>query len=792
MLLHANAFSQVALQPPGAGTAGDPYLISSVEHLYWLSSTGPKDQYYQQIADINAASTAGWFLGDGFPPVINFSGVYDGGSYKITGLFISANTGAVGLFGSVSGRVSNLIIEDASVTGNAQTGGLAGVCNGCVLEHCSVISSQISGDAEVGGLIGEASNATLSDLLVEDCTITADSYAGGMIGEATNIDITRAMVASTQITVNSESLGGFVANSSQSSYSLCGTNVTLTGNADNAGGFVAHAFELDVYSNCYARGSVSNASLAGGFVGLYSNVLGQETTISHSYAAVSFTGVNTVGGFFASDAPITTQCFWDEDVSGTNAFVNPPVGTLQVVSTATLKGLAPLISGGWDFSCETTNGTQDHWRRNASHNSGYPFFSWEGIAADYVPVEAVANDTTRCSDGNLNFRAQAPTDANIVVQWSDDNVVWGNAGTVSPSFMVTQGNPVTRYVRQVHTIVGCAGPVKTLTASVANSIATPTAANQVRCKNGNVQFTVTSTLGTDEVAEWSLDNNSWGNAGTTSPMYAVNVGSPITRYVRVRNTQTNCISPVLTLSGTALPQPNAPTLSNVTRCGNGNITFTSNTTLAANEQFQWSEDNINWVASGNTSPTYMVSTGQPILISLRVYNTLTDCASFTTTASGVARSLPVTPLVFQNQDTLRSTYVSGNQWLDENLNPISGANSQKFQPANSGTYSVRVTDVHGCQSISAPFTFWPISRSAATLSGVRLFPNPSSSGRFQLALPYADTYKVRVLSLTGQVLHTATTSNTAFSFEGDELPAGIYQVEVSQGRKRQTLKLVVQ
>lgn len=613
-----------------------------------------------------------------------------------------------------------------------------------------------------------------------------------MIGEATNIDITRSIVASTQIEVNSESLGGFVANSSQSSYTLCGTNVTLTGNADNAGGFVAHAYELDSYSNCYARGSVTNASLAGGFVGLYFNVSGQETAISHSYAAVSFAGVNTIGGFFAFDAPITTQCFWDENVSGTNAFVNPAVGTLQAVSTATLKGLAPLISGGWDFSCETTNGTQDYWHRNASHNSGYPFFSWEGIAADYVPAETVANDTARCSNGNLNFRAQAPTDANIEVQWSDDNIVWGNAGTVSPSFMVTLGNPVVRYVRQVHTIVRCAGPVKTLTASVGSSIAIPTATNQVRCNNGNVQFTVTSTLGAQEVAEWSLDNITWGNPGSTSPVYSVNVGTPITRYVRVRNTQTNCNSPVLTLTGTALPQPNAPTLSNVTRCGNGDIAFTSNTSLAANEQFQWSEDNINWVTSGNTSPNYVVSTGQPILVSVRIYNTQTDCAGFATTATGVARNLPGTPLIFQNQDTLRSTFVSGNQWLDENLNPISGATAQKFQPAGSGIYAVLVTDVHGCQATSDPFSFWPISRDAATLYGVHLYPNPSYNGHFQLELPSADAYTVRVLSLTGQVLHTATTNGATFGYKGAALPAGVYLVEVGQGSKRQMLKLVVQ
>lgn len=103
-----------------------------------------------------------------------------------------------------------------------------------------------------------------------------------------------------------------------------------------------------------------------------------------------------------------------------------------------------------------------------------------------------------------------------------------------------------------------------------------------------------------------------------------------------------------------------------------------------------------------------------------------------------------------------------------------------------------VTDIHGCEALSAPFTFWPISRDAATLFGVRLYPNPSTNGRFAMELPSADTYTVRVLSLTGQVLHTATTSGAAFGYKGAELPAGVYLVEMTQDSKRQTLKLVVQ
>ena len=70
------------------------------------------------------------------------------------------------------------------------------------------------------------------------------------------------------------------------------------------------------------------------------------------------------------------------------------------------------------------------------------------------------------------------------------------------------------------------------------------------------------------------------------------------------------------------------------------------------------------------------------------------------------------------------------QWLDENGNLISGANSSTFTPLSSGNYFVQVTDSSGCSGTSVAIYFEGISSVDDILNSITLYPNPTSGEIF--------------------------------------------------------------
>src|ERR1035437_618650 len=101
--------AQTAIAPSGSGTIADPYLIATLDNLYWITQNSNQwaaGKVYKQTADINASATSGWDGNKGFLPIGEnpyFSGSYDGQLFTISNLFINRTaTGVashIGLFG---------------------------------------------------------------------------------------------------------------------------------------------------------------------------------------------------------------------------------------------------------------------------------------------------------------------------------------------------------------------------------------------------------------------------------------------------------------------------------------------------------------------------------------------------------------------------------------------------------------------------------------------------------------------------------------------------------------------
>ena len=172
MFLTVTSFSQQAIAPSiGNGTAENPYQISSLENLHWISLyDGNWSLHYIQTADIDASSTSSWDGGSGWEPIgdyigLHFSGSYNGNGHRITGLYINRDSNHQGLFAYIlDGTISNLVLTDLNITGSENTGGIAGIIGRAGISNC-YCTGTINGYDYVGGLAGDIDQSIINNYL---------------------------------------------------------------------------------------------------------------------------------------------------------------------------------------------------------------------------------------------------------------------------------------------------------------------------------------------------------------------------------------------------------------------------------------------------------------------------------------------------------------------------------------------------------------------------------------------------------------------------------------------------
>jgi len=176
--------------PPaiGDGSSGNPYQITSLENLYWISvNMGEWDKHYIQIADIDASPTSGWTGGEGFTPIgdnsINFTGSYDGQGHLIDGLFINrAAIDYIGLFGYIdAAEIDNIGITNGDITGNYYVGSLVGRNHSSSSISNSYATGTANGLHYVGGLVGYNDSSSINNNFA-NVSVTGIMYVGGLIG----------------------------------------------------------------------------------------------------------------------------------------------------------------------------------------------------------------------------------------------------------------------------------------------------------------------------------------------------------------------------------------------------------------------------------------------------------------------------------------------------------------------------------------------------------------------------------------------------------------------------------
>ena len=139
--------------------------------------------------DIDLSGYPDWTpIGRFDPPddMLPFSGVFDGQGYSITGLKISGNEDARGLFGyTYSGAIRNVVIRNPEIEGKDQVGALVGyqAYSNQGIKNCAVIGGKIQGRSHVGGLVGYMEESPIQNCYSTCEVVAMDFYAGGIVGD---------------------------------------------------------------------------------------------------------------------------------------------------------------------------------------------------------------------------------------------------------------------------------------------------------------------------------------------------------------------------------------------------------------------------------------------------------------------------------------------------------------------------------------------------------------------------------------------------------------------------------
>ena len=326
----------------------------------------------------------GTAFGSGTP--LGFSGSLNGGGFTVRGLTV--NRPAVtyaGLFGFVTGSISNLNLTGVNVTGRISVGGLAGyLFNGAnvngvntsgivagafgsvtgsvgnvgglagVLQGASITNSSsagsVDGAAFVGGLVGfqfgtgtvsTISNSSSSATVTGHATTQANNnnYIGGLVGYQRNGTI-NTNVSATGTVSGAFNVGGLVGVSDGNASPFTTSNVSqltdvfATGNVSGTsgvGGLAGTLFPNASLLRGYATGNViGSTNFTGGLIGIFNGA-----SINQAYATGAVVGVTNVGGLVGIQA---------SPVGGSSSISNA-YATGVVAGTTNVGGLVGRAQG---------------------------------------------------------------------------------------------------------------------------------------------------------------------------------------------------------------------------------------------------------------------------------------------------------------------------------------------------------------------------------------------------------------------------------------------------------------
>lgn len=260
--------TEVYKKDPGYKEVDGGYEIYSTQGLQWLAEqvNGGNNFSGKTItltADIDLDGIDWKPIGNVTSyPGITFAGTFDGGEHTISNLTTSDNTTAhasAGLFGSITGKVRNLKLENVNVSSSHYAGAIVGYSSagvGMEISNChvnggTIVSSPeaVNGGHDNGDKVGGIIGYTVAGNVVKGCSvsnITVSGYrdiggiAGGSAANVSNCTATAVTIVqdntnaykneriTTYKSIIGRDLGGTKTGNTASNMTYCIKNLTTT------------------------------------------------------------------------------------------------------------------------------------------------------------------------------------------------------------------------------------------------------------------------------------------------------------------------------------------------------------------------------------------------------------------------------------------------------------------------------------------------------------------------------------------------------------------------------------
>lgn len=267
---------------------------------YWLENS--LNEHSNGYEDYNT--------GNGWNPIDNFTGNFNGYGSYIRGLFIDrSGTDYVGLFSECGSgvEIKDVFFINPKVTGNTQVGVVTGENgSGSLIEEIHVRNGELDADSDLGGITGN-NGGTIRQCSFKGRVVHEGMYSGMIAG--TNYGLEEFCFACGYAEGGSfmDGLAGF--NSSFGTVRDCWSSTEV--HADTAGGIVSTNDEMGEITRCYAIGRIEGDT-TGGLVG------NNDGEINDSYFDTELTGqTDGVGTGDPGGTGLTTN-----EMTGTTAETN--------------------------------------------------------------------------------------------------------------------------------------------------------------------------------------------------------------------------------------------------------------------------------------------------------------------------------------------------------------------------------------------------------------------------------------------------------------------------------------
>jgi hypothetical protein len=150
---------------------------------------------------------------------------------------------------------------------------------------------------------------------------------------------------------------------------------------------------------------------------------------------------------------------------------------------------------------------------------------------------------------------------------------------------------------------------------------------------------------------------------------------------------------------------------------------------------------------------------------------------------------PIKPTITHNITQLFSSPGYSYQWyMDTTL--IIGANNISFQPTNTSSYKVRVTNIYGCSVFSDLYSYTAGIKNNSLNSEIKISPNPFHD---ILKLEFTEFEKeinISLYDVQGKlVLDESSPATNNFELDCKRLSSGLYFLVVNDGKNRAMFKV---